>query len=255
MEKKPETGLANRPDPVRVLAQVKDDSSFAMLLDSDKFSHLQRVAGMYANSSLVPTHYQNNMPNCAIAMQMAMRLNVDPFMFMQKTYIIQGKLGMEAQLAIALVNSRGPFTGPIQYKMEGDGRNRSCTAYATHKVTGEVCSATVPWAMVEAEGWSKKSGSKWQTMPDMMFWYRAATFLARLYCPEVLMGMATTDELEDILPAKHVSATVTAITQAEAETTDRVAALGDRLTPAQETTIDKETGEELPFTTPETAPE
>jgi len=50
--------------------------------------------------------------------------------------------------------------------------------------------------MAKAEGWSKNK--KYQTMPELMLQYRAATFLVRLYCPEVLSGMPTSDEVEDL---------------------------------------------------------
>ena len=80
------------------------------------------------------------------------------------------------------------------------------TAFATHKKTNQICEATVTWDMVVAEGWNldktMKSGgvqkSKWNTMPDVMFTYRSATFFARFYCPEVLLGMQTKEELYDI---------------------------------------------------------
>jgi hypothetical protein len=180
--------------PRRELPSVSDQTTYHDLMDS-------RVAKIFATSKLVPAHFQGNLSDCIIACQMAMRLEIDPMMLMQKMYIINGKPGMEAQLVIALVNSRGPFNGPVQFRLEGEGKNRQCTAYATHKATGEVCSATVTWAMVEAEGWNKNKGSqisKWNTIPDQMFPYRSATFLARLYCPEVLMGLTVADELEDI---------------------------------------------------------
>jgi hypothetical protein len=35
-------------------------------------------------------------------------------------------------------------------------------------------------------------------MPQLMLRYRAAALLVRLYCPEVLMGYQTAEELEDV---------------------------------------------------------
>ena len=52
--------------------------------------------------------------------------------------------------------------------------------------------------MAKDEGWSTKSGSKWRTMPEQMMKYRAAAFFARVYCPNVLMGFQTTDEINDV---------------------------------------------------------
>jgi hypothetical protein len=182
-------------------AMVVDDGEFSMLLDSAKFAQLQRIGVMYARSKMVPAHFQGDEPSCMVAVQMAMRLNIDPFMFLQKTYVVGGKPGMEAPLVIALVNTRGPFKGPINWDLKRDektGEVMECTAYATHKGTGQVCSSTITWKMVEAEGWSKKNGSKWLTLREQMFKYRSAAFLARLYCPEVIMGMSTADELEEI---------------------------------------------------------
>lgn len=183
---------------VRQQLAVQDDGPFAYLMDTARFNHLWRVAATFSKSDMIPAHYQGKPENCLIAMQMATRLNVDPFMFMQNTYIVHGRPGMEAKLATALINMRGPFDGPIQYKFEGEGSDKACTAYAVHKRTRETCSATVTWKMVEAEGWNKKQGSKWLTMPDLMFQYRSAMFLGRLYAPECLMGMQTVDELQDI---------------------------------------------------------
>lgn len=235
------TALAVNQSPRTAPIVVHDDGQFSLLLDSDKFAQLQRIATMYATSTMVPTHYQKNIANCAIALQMSLRLNIDPFMFMQKTYIVQGKPGMEAQLAIALTNARGPFDGPIQWKFTGEGDSRACTAFARHKVTGEVCEATVTWAMVEGEGWSKKSGSKWLTMPEMMFRYRSATFLARLYCPEVLMGMASADEIDD-MDVRRVEATVISTDTLGQSRTDKLAsALGL----GKGATINTTTGEEI----------
>lgn len=177
---------------------VKDESEFASLLDTARFSQIQRIAKMFASSDLVPEVFQGKVANCAVALQMAFRLQVDPMMLMQNMYILKGKPGIEAKLAIALINSRGPFTGPVQWRFEGEGKQRKCTAYAKHKGTGEICEADVTWSMVESEGWSSKGGSKWLTIPEMMFRYRSAMFLGRLYCPEVLLGLNSNDELRDI---------------------------------------------------------
>lgn len=51
--------------------------------------------------------------------------------------------------------------------------------------------------MADAEGWTKKNGSKWKTMPQLMLRYRAASFFARLNCPELTMGLYTKEEIID----------------------------------------------------------
>jgi hypothetical protein len=186
------------------LLPVSDTSEFAELLDSNRFAQIQRVAQLFSESTLVPEVFQGKPANCAVALQMAFRMRVDPMMLMQNMYIVKGRPGIEAKLAIALINSRGPFEGPVQWILEGEGGKRSWTAFAVHRATGEKCAATVTWEMAVAEGWTTKDGSKWKTIPDIMGRYRSAMFLGRLYCPEVLLGLPTSDELDDFVPMKTV---------------------------------------------------
>lgn len=194
----PENGTALAVKPLI----IEDNSQFANLLDTGRFGHLQRVATLFAGSELVPAHFQNKVSNCFIALQMALRLGVDPFMFMQNTYIVHGRPGMEAKLAIALINSSGLFESSLDYQVHGDD-DPFATAYrvrafATRKgAKAATIGPWIDWKLVKAERWDSKDGSKWKTMPGMMFQYRAATFFGRLHCPERLMGMQTQDELED----------------------------------------------------------
>jgi hypothetical protein len=232
---------AATPPATRTLPTVVDNGEFGMLMDTSKFAQLQRIGTMYARSKMVPSHFQGDEPSCMVAVQMAMRLNIDPFMFLQKTYVVSGKPGMEAPLVIALINTRGPFAGPIDWDLKKDDKGDvvECTAFATHKATGRVCSSTVTWKMVEAEGWSKKSGSKWLTLREQMFKYRSAAFLGRLYCPEVLMGMATADELHDqeidVTPATDQP---TPERRPRASLRERVVEASPVVSPAEKTTED-----------------
>jgi ribosomal protein L37AE/L43A len=167
-------------------------------MDTARFEHLWRVSNLFAKSDLVPQHYKGKPENCMLTCQMAMRLSLEPLMLMQNTYIVHGRPGMEGKLVIALVNTRGPFTGPIEWEFDDEENPKKCTAFATHKITNKVCKATITWKMVEAEGWNKKEGSKWLTIPAQMFRYRSAVFLARAYCPEVTFGFPTVQELRDV---------------------------------------------------------
>lgn len=192
------TALSSNPAPQRMV--TVDNSQFSNLLDTAKFEHLWRLSKAFSASDLVPAQFHKKPENCFIGIQMAIRLGVDPFMFLQSCYVVHGRPGIEAKLAIALANSAGVFRGPIRYDLEGAGKTRKCTAYAEVRETAETISMTVDWAMVEAEGWNKKTGSKWLTMPEVMFRYRAAMMLIRTHCPEVIMGMQSKEELEDIHP-------------------------------------------------------
>lgn len=161
-----------------------------------------RYAVALSRSSLVPTAYRNRPEDCLIAVDTAKRLGVATLIFLQNTYVVNGRLGMEGQLIIAIVNRSCLLSGPIQYEVEGNDPFADAYRVRAHAVlsaTGEqVYGPWVDWRVVKAEGWHKRDGSKWNSMPEQMFAYRAATWFARRHCPEALMGMSTVDELCDI---------------------------------------------------------
>lgn len=196
-----ETNTAIQPATRVERGIVQDDGQFSALLDTNRFEHLWRVAKLFSGSELVPDHFKGKVENCFIGISMAIRLGVDPFMFLQNTYIVHGRPGMEAKLAIALINSSGLYTDSIEYEIVGEDAAKpdyKVRAFATRKSTGKtVYGPWITWAMVKAERWDSKEGSKWKTMPGQMFLYRAATFFGRVMCPERLMGMQTADELYD----------------------------------------------------------
>lgn len=167
------------------------------------FELMIRQAKWLASSDLVPKQFQGNIANAVIALEMANRMGASPLSVMQNIYIVHGRPGWSAQFIIASVNSTGKFT-PIRYEIKGEGQAKECVAWATEKATGErLESPPVSIAMAKVEGWLEKQGSKWKTMPDLMLRYRTATLFGRLYAPEVLMGMKTVDEIEDIGPEEQ----------------------------------------------------
>ena len=163
------------------------------------FELVQRKAKAYATSDIVPLQFRN-MANCVVALEMAHRMDMNPLMLMQNSYIIHGKLGWSSTFVIARINSCGRFT-PLKFRFSGEGDTRACVAYCKDKESGEeLASIQVTMAMAKAEGWLGKSGSKWKTMPDLMLQYRAASFFGRAYAADMLLGMHSAEELVDIQP-------------------------------------------------------
>ena len=177
------------------------NTSIAAFASEENFSAAQRMAKALASSSLVPKDYQGNIANCVIAMELANRIGASVWAIMQNMHVIHGRPAFGASFIIASVNSAKHWT-PIRFETEGgDARDKGfrCRAVSTDKHTDQRCEGSwITWDMVNAEGWASKSGSKWKTMPEQMFRYRAASFWARVYAPELMMGMQTADEVEDI---------------------------------------------------------
>jgi hypothetical protein len=190
---------------------VHDSSSFNNFLDTAKFEHLWRVAQGFSQTAIVPEHYRGKPWDCALAIHMAIRLNADPVAMMQGTHIIKGRFGMEGKLAIALINGSGYYDIPLQFEIEGEvkrndkgalieGGTMRCRAW-TKKDGERIDGMWVEYEHVIREGWHLPKGSmtsKWETLPELMFRYRAGTFFGRVYCPERLMGMQTAEEIQDV---------------------------------------------------------
>lgn len=176
----------------------------AGFFDADSFELIQRVAKAFTHSDLVPKQYQGNLSNCIIALDMAQRIGANPLMVMQNLYVVHGTPGWSSKFLIATINVNGGFS-KLRYEWKGKPGedDYGCRAWAIEKETGERLDGIwVTWAMVKSEGWHSKNGSKWKTMPDQMFIYRAAAFWQRAYAPEISMGLITAEEVADTYDAK-----------------------------------------------------
>lgn len=197
------------------------------MFDQNKMKGALLIADKFSTSSLIPMHYQQRPDNVLVAMYRSTRLGMDVFAYMETTYPVNGRLGHEAKFIVSLINNSGKFKTPLLYKLDGEikrnedgtvspSSTRKCKAYAVLKETGDEVSQEVDIAMAFFEGWTKKPGqdktvksNKWHTMPDVMLQYRAAKFFGNMYCPELVMGLNTREELEDISDAEVIDETET----------------------------------------------
>ena len=156
-----------------------------------------KFSEIMAQADIIPTHYRGKPANVFIAVQSALRMNLDPMQIMQNTFVISGKLGMVTAFAISLANQSGLFDSGIRYRIEGSGENLKVTAYTNLKKGGAEISYTITMKEARAEGWTKNA--KYQSLPELMLRYRAATLLIRTHVPEVLNGMHMVEEIEDVV--------------------------------------------------------
>jgi hypothetical protein len=169
------------------------------------FELVQRQAKLLSSSTLVPKEFQGNMSNCAIGLNIAKRLGADAFMVIQNIDIIHGRPSFRGKFLIAMVNASGRFS-PLNFRFDGTGDDYGCTAYAKDRETGEVLEGPkVDWKMVKGEGWLGKPGSKWKTMDQLMFRYRAGAYFANIYAPDITLGMMTSEEASDIIEEPRVA--------------------------------------------------
>lgn len=179
-------------DPSRMLSAFSSDRAFAVG---------QRMALALTRSSLMPKAYQGeeNLPNVLIAMELANRIGASVFMVAQNLDIIHGRPGWRSQFLIATVNASNRFS-PLRFRWSGkEGTDEwGCRAYAKDRDGEECLGALITIKLAKAEQWYQRSGSKWQTMPEQMMMYRAAAFWTRVFCPELALGIHTSEEVQDM---------------------------------------------------------
>lgn len=160
-------------------------------------------ARLLAKSTVIPKDYQEQPGNVLVALEYANRLGCSVLAVMQSMDVIHGRPSFRATFLIGTVNASGRFT-PLRFRWQGkEGADDwGCRAVATDKESGEECvGPLITIGLAKAEGWYNKSGSKWKTIPELMLTYRAGAWWTRIYCPDLALGLHTTDEVEDVGPA------------------------------------------------------
>lgn len=222
------------------------------------FALAQRKASTYMFSTVVPEIYRvpsgtpvdsplykEKMGNCLIAFNIADRMSLDPLEVMQNLYIVHGNPAFKSSFLIGRINISKRFS-PLHYECKGEA-GKDDYGYRAYAYEKEGINKGKPlygdwitWAMVRGEGWDKKPGSKWKTMPDQMFRYRAAAFWQRVYCPEISMGVMMGEEAEDVEYVHYTEVKEEDIAKAKTAV-DKVA-----LAMEQSAKVDMETGELFP---------
>lgn len=226
------------------IVKQRPSSDVSVFSNMQMFENAQRMAKVLVQSSLVPQAYKGNIPNAMIALEMANRIGISPFMVMQNLDVIQGKPSWNSTFTIAILNSCGRFE-PMRFEFSGEGDNYGCRAVTKDRDGIVLKSTKIDWNMVKAEGWLNKSGSKWKTMPDQMFQYRAASFFGRLYAPDLLKGMPSSDEVFDVVDPvvcddqDEESKRILSFIE-KAETTEKLAELKNSLAPDLQVKFEKE---------------
>jgi hypothetical protein len=190
------------------IQQAKDDKLISESTPEGKaFALLQRKAVALSKSDFMPQDYRGNVAKCIIAMELSERIGTTALAVAQNMYEVYGKPSWSSSFVISCINSLGKFSKGLRFDWFGEEGTdgRGCYAWAKDEDGDIVKGPSVTFGMAKAEGWVSKKGSKWVTIPELMTMYRAATFFGRLYTPEVMNGMHTSEEIYDIEGAKKVN--------------------------------------------------
>ena len=169
----------------------------AFLFDAHRMESLMDFAEMMSKAIVtVPKHLHGKPADCLAITLQAMRWQMDPFVVSSKTHVVNGNLGYEAQLVVAVLKNSGAVKGRPHYEYRGDGNSLECRAGFIP--AGEDAIVWTEWLSIATI--TTKNSPLWKVNPKQQFGYLQARNWARLYAPDALLGVYTDDELASAEP-------------------------------------------------------
>lgn len=219
--------VAERP-PTTELAAFNGASAGSLLLSEMAMARIERVAGLMASGkTTVPQHLRGNEGDCFAITLQAMQWGMNPFAVAQKTHLVNGTLGYEAQLVAAVINNSGIAKDRFHFEWFGAwekivGRFKEVESKTKKDDNGYPKKYIVPdwkqqdevglgvrvWATIKGEATARvlellmtqartRNSTLWTEDPKQQIAYLAQKRWARLHAPDVILGVYTPDELAE----------------------------------------------------------
>lgn len=230
---------------------------------------LTAFADLMAQSAVtVPKHLAGKPADCMAIVMQAMQWGMNPYAVAQKTHLVNGVLGYEAQLVNAVISSSSAIQGRFHYEYGGDwekiaGQKDGRDELGLFIRVGAVLrgEAEITWGEpIYLADITTRNSPLWKTAPKQQIAYLAVKYWARLYCPEVILGVYSPDEVEprtekEINPApqrvnlKEIAGDTVSTTSSARESTVNVDAIADEFRDRIDAAIDvdaaKAVGEDI----------
>ncbi len=166
---------------------------------------LTAFAELMAQSAVtVPKHLAGKPADCMAIVMQAMQWGMNPYAVAQKTHLVNGVLGYEAQLVNAVISSSSAIVGRFHYEYGGDwekiaGKKDGRDELGLFVRVGAVLrgETDITWGEnIYLADITTRNSPLWKTAPKQQIAYLAVKYWARLYCPEVILGVYSPDEVE-----------------------------------------------------------
>lgn len=176
---------------------------FASMSELLEFAKLMSIS-----QTAVPKHLRGNPGSCLAVCVQALEWRMSPFSVANQSYEVNDRIAYQSMLIHAVVEARSPLKQRLRPTYTGEGQDRAC------KITGHIKGEVDPLEY-ESPTVGKikvKNSPLWTSDVVQQLFYYASRAWARRYCPDVLLGIYSADELDqvealDVTPAKPDIAT------------------------------------------------
>jgi len=177
-------------------------SAFSLVMNDGAMDRMLTAAKMMASAKVtIPKHLQNSEGDCMAIIMQAAQWKMNPFAVAQKTHIVNGTLGYEAQLVNAVIQGSGAIVGRFSYEYKGEGNNLECRVGAV--ISGETEKTWGEW--IKNSDVTTRNSPLWKTNPKQQLGYLQVKNWARAYTPGAILGVYSEDELEHFPAEKEIN--------------------------------------------------
>ncbi|HAJ0408886.1 TPA: recombinase RecT [Escherichia coli] len=178
----------------------------AAIFSPEGMNQLVRFAELMSQSkATVPKHLEGKPADCLAVTMQAAQWGMNPFAVAQKTHVVNGTLGYEAQLVNAVVSSSSLLATRLNYRWSGDWSNvngktdksPNLTVTVSAVLKGEAEPRELTISMAQA---GVRNSPLWEQDPRQQLAYLCTKRWARLHAPDVLLGVYPPDELQETAP-------------------------------------------------------
>lgn len=166
--------------------------SFNSMTEIMEFAKVMAISGV-----AIPKHLRDNPGACLAVCIQAHEWQMSSFAVANKSYSVNDRLSYEAQLVNAVILRRAPIVGRFKITYSGEGPTRQC------KVTARLADGDeVEYTSPKFSEITTKNSPLWKADPDQQLFYYSSRSMCRRHFPDVLLGVYTMDEMEDMTPRR-----------------------------------------------------
>lgn len=171
-------------------------------MDFSNFEKAWKTTEMLCKAKCIPQNFWDNPSDALVVIQSGHELGLSPMRSLQNMMIVNNRPSIygDAMLALCMKTKgkSGGYIDCIEVYNEESG-DWTCTAFRDGFEP-----KTQTFTMKEAidAGFTKKPGA-WQTNRKRMMQFRSRAFTLRDMFPDILMGVMTVEEMQDVDPTDH----------------------------------------------------
>jgi len=182
-----------RPEVVSNLPAVAPQGSGRTMFAPTTLGEAMELAKMLSIAhGAVPPHLRGRPGDCLAIVMQSGRWGMDPFAVALKSYFVNDRIAYEAQLVNAVCNTLAPLDGRLHVEWSGEGEGLWCRV--SGKLKGDPRDKVVEQDLRTIK---TRNSPLWNQSPKQQLAYYTTRLWVRLYCPEVLLGVYTPDELQE----------------------------------------------------------